>query len=77
MKYALRRLRRRPPMAILVVVELSQVSSPLADIKGRLLAADVETSLRGICRLCLQFAETTGATGVERIISNEQGLGTV
>lgn len=56
-KYALRRLRRRLPMAILVLGELSQVSSPLADIKGPLLADEVETSLRGICRLCLQFAE--------------------
>ncbi len=62
-KYALRRLRRRLPTAILVLGELSQVSSPLADIKGPSLADDVETSLRGICRLCLQFAETTGAAG--------------
>lgn len=62
-KYALRRLRRRLPTAILVLGELSQVSSPLADIKGPSLADDVETSLRGICRLCLQFAETTRAAG--------------
>ncbi|WP_449254636.1 AI-2E family transporter [Bosea sp. (in: a-proteobacteria)] len=62
-KYALRRLRRRLPTAILVLGELSQVSSLLADIKGPSLADDVETSLRGICRLCLQFAETTGAAG--------------
>lgn len=62
-KYALRRLRRRLPTAILLLGELSQVSSPLADIKGPSLADDVETSLRGICRLCLQFAETTGAAG--------------
>ncbi|MCO5092773.1 AI-2E family transporter [Bosea sp. (in: a-proteobacteria)] len=62
-KYALRRLRRRLPTAILVLGELSQISSPLADIKGPSLADDVETSLRGICRLCLQFAETTGAAG--------------
>ncbi|WP_199092560.1 hypothetical protein [Bosea sp. ASV33] len=45
----------------LVLGELSQVSSPLADIKGSLLADEVETSLRGICRLCLQFAEKRDA----------------
>lgn len=59
MKYALRRLRRRLSMAILVLGKLSPVPSPLADIKGPL-ADEVETSLRGICRLCLQFAENRG-----------------
>lgn len=61
MKYALRRLRRRLPMAILVLGELSQISSPLADSKAPLLADEVETSLRGVCRLCLQFAEKRDA----------------
>jgi hypothetical protein len=36
MKYALRRLRRRLSMAILVLGKLSPVPSPLADIKGPL-----------------------------------------
>lgn len=71
MKYALRRLRRRLPMAILILGELSQVSSPLADIKGPQLADEVETSLRGICRLCLQFAETRARQTIKRLISND------
>ncbi|AZO81987.1 MULTISPECIES: AI-2E family transporter [unclassified Bosea (in: a-proteobacteria)] len=56
MKYALRRLRRHMPLAILVLGQLSQVSDPKADDKGPLLADAVETSLRGICRVCLKFA---------------------
>lgn len=56
-KYALRRLRRRVPMAILVFGQLSEVSSSLADIQGPLLADEVETCFRSICRVCLKFAE--------------------
>lgn len=61
MKYALRRLRRRVPTAILVLGQLSQVASPLADIEKPLLADEVETSLRGICRVCLKFADKADA----------------
>lgn len=56
MKYALRRLRRHTPMAILVLGQLSQVSDPKADVKGPSPADVMETSLRGICRVCLTFA---------------------
>lgn len=54
MKYAVRRLRRRMPAAILVVGQLAQASNASSDL---LAPADaVETSLRGICRACLALA---------------------
>jgi predicted PurR-regulated permease PerM len=56
-RYALRRLRRRVPHAILVLGQLSQVSDRGADLEGPLHADEVETSLRGICRVCLSLAE--------------------
>jgi predicted PurR-regulated permease PerM len=54
MKYAVRRLRRRMPAAILVVGQLAQASNASSDFLGPMDA--VETSLRGICRACLALA---------------------
>ncbi|MGX1742238.1 AI-2E family transporter [Bosea sp. NPDC055353] len=54
MKYAVRRLRRRIPDAILVVGQLAQASNASSDFLGPMDA--VETSLRGICRACLALA---------------------
>lgn len=54
MKYAVRRLRRRIPAAILVVGQLAQASNASSDLLGPTNA--VETSLREICRACLALA---------------------
>ena len=56
-RYAVRRLRRRVPTAILVLGQLTPVSNMSADLKDALHADTVETSLRDICRACLKFAE--------------------
>ncbi|UZF93451.1 AI-2E family transporter [Bosea sp. NBC_00550] len=57
MKYAIKRLRRHMPSTILVLGWLSQASDPAMDLKGALDANEVETSIRGICRVCLKSAE--------------------
>lgn len=57
MKYAVKRLRRHMPSTILVLGWLSQASDPAMDLKGALDANEVETSLQGICRVCLKSAE--------------------
>lgn len=54
MRYAVRRLRRRIPNAILVLGLLSQTSNAFPD---KSFSTDaIETSLQGICRACLALA---------------------
>lgn len=60
MKYAVKRLRRRLPSATLVIGLFSQKSDALSDPLSR--ADAVETSLRGICRVCLAFAAADETT---------------
>ncbi|HEV7321757.1 MAG TPA: AI-2E family transporter [Ensifer sp.] len=60
-RYALRRLRRRLPRAILILGQFWEVSDPTAHMEGPSLADDTATTLRGICRACLQVAEKRNA----------------
>lgn len=60
-RYALRRLRRRVPRAILVLGQFWQASDPTSDIEGPLIADDMATTLRGICRACINLAEKRNA----------------
>jgi predicted PurR-regulated permease PerM len=60
-RYALRRLRRRVPRAILVLGQFWQASEPMPEIEGPSLADQMATSLRGICRTCLDVAEKRNA----------------
>lgn len=60
-RYALRRLRRRVPRAILVLGQFWQASDPTPEMEGPSLADDMATTLRGICRACLDVAEKRNA----------------
>jgi len=53
LKYAVKRLRRRMPTAILVLGQLAQASNASADPGS---TDAVATSLREVCRACLTFA---------------------
>ncbi|GAU82408.1 AI-2E family transporter [Bosea sp. BIWAKO-01] len=56
MKYAIKRLRRRLPSAIIILGSLAPAAGSAAQLKASVLADEVETSLRGMSNACLTHA---------------------
>ncbi|MGO4669608.1 AI-2E family transporter [Bosea sp. 2RAB26] len=69
MKYAIKRLRRRLPSAIIILGSLSPAAGSAAQLKTAVLADEVETSLRGMSNACLTHAMRNTDTSIAKELS--------